>query len=791
MSKRKSSSRKQITPASASMVSPGRASSHWFVISILILSGLIWHGFLLTNDGMIWDSWFAQNWLVEKNWRALMGFFGSVGMPVYAWLYAPFAFAPDIVSAFMVSTVVCLLAQAVLTYFLAIRLVGLNSQEAFCIALLTQAMPVFTAGQDYIMFFFVFMHTLFLLAALVATKALALSGWRHVALRAAAVLVFFISFYNAALLVFYGGFFLVLFFKWRRENPVGFWPGAWKFSCTHADFLFLPPVSWVLRNKLTPQFGWYETYNSPVENIPLILPSLQSFFVNVLPFHVAQLGRWIAEHPVIIAALVLAVVAAAMRGPKILAVMRGKAGTFAIISFGVLLLFLAIFPFAAAGKGFSPRPIGEPSRYTILTGLPLAILLFGALRVILLPKPGATSRWMAPICAAMAVVLGFQIPPVYLAERAEWVFNRSVLSNAANNEEIRKSSVVILQNFTMTNEIVYGIYAFASVFGDTSRLVTNQIPQNRQFFTPSEIEMTLLRTTMLPNLLNRVNPAGQQTLLVATRNRGGLTDWQLASKYFWLRIAGAPAEMQAFLSGLTTLQTGVLKTETKLLQGLIGLDPPAPGPAEGKFTNTFGIEMMPIPSGWWAAKYETTQKQYARVMGVNPSLFRDPLRPVERVTWNEAVEFCKQLTCVEKKAGRVPNGFEYRLPTIKEFELLSANTPLSDAVIASSELHWHTQLVGSISPNPNGLYDVIGNVWEWTLDWADKGKYQKLCAGGSFVNFPAELALHPRRGELMDFFSRTMVNLYFGPTRRDYPDQAFWDRGFRVVLAKEVDLKNL
>jgi len=787
MSKRKNRSRKKNTSADAPG-SLGRISSHWFGIGILILSGIIWHGYLLTNDGTIWDSWFVQSWLVNKNWPALNEFFGSVGMPVYAWLYAPFAFAPDIVFAFMVATVGCLLAQTILIYFLAIRLGGLNSQESFCIALLAQATPVFTAGQDFIMFFFVFMNTLFLLAALVTTRALEFSGWRQIVLRVAAILMFFVSFYNAALLVIYGGFFLLLFFKWRLENPMKLWASAWKFGCTHADLLFLPPVSWFLRNRLTPQYGWYETYNNPAENISLILPSLQSFFVNVLPFHVKQLGEWIGAHPVIIGALVIGVVATALRGPRLLAVARSRTGFLSLICFGILLLFFAIFPFAAAGKGFSPRPIGEPSRYTSLTGLPLAIILFASLRALLLPKPGTTSRWFAPICVGIAIVLGCQIPPVYVAERAEWVFNKSVLTNVANNEEVRKSSVVVFQNFGMTNEIVYGIYAFASVFGDTSRLVTNQVPQNRQFFTPSEIEMTLLRTSMLPNFLNQVNPAGQQLLLVATRNRGGLNDFQIAQKYLMLRLFGTSAEMKSFLSNLTTLQTGVLKTSTPLLSGLVGLDPPEPGPAGGKFTNTFGIEMMPITGGWWAAKYETTQKQYERVIGVNPSLFRDPLRPVERVSWHEAVEFCTQLTCVERKAGRVPNGFEYRLPTTKEFEILSANTPLSDAVIASSELHWHTQPVGSLSPNPNGLYDVIGNVWEWTLDWAEKGKYQKLCAGGSFVNFPAELALHPRRGEFMDFFSRTMVNLYFGPTRRDYPDQSFWDRGFRVVLAKEVDL---
>lgn len=760
--------------------------SHAASIGLLVLAGLLWHGLLLTNDGTIWDSWYVQNWLVEKNWRALNDFFGSVGMPIYGWLYAPFAFSPDIVTAFMIATVACLLAQAVMTYFLAINLGGLNSREAFCLALIAQAMPIFTAAQDYIMFFFVFMHALFLLASLVCLRSLELSGWRHVALRTAAVLMFFVSFYNAALLVFYGGFFLLLFFKWKRDNAAPFFEAAWRFGIGHADLLFLPPVAWVLRSIFTPQFGWYETYNSPVENIPLILPSLQSFFVNVLPFHTAQLGQWIAANPAIVALLLTAVVVAALRGPKSWSVRGGKVVLLPMIGFGVLLLFLAIFPFAAAGKVFSPRPIGEPSRYTILTGLPFAILIFGVLRSVLMPKPGTTSRWLAPVCVALAVVLGCQIPPVYVAERVEWIFSRSILHNARKNNEVRNSSVIVLQNCGMTSEIIYGIYAFASVFGDFSRLVTPTVPQNRQFFTPSEIAMTLYRTTMLPNTFNSVSPAGQQVLLVAERNRGTETDWQLARTYLRLRLLGKPGDIDVFLERLTSLKTGILKPSTQMVPGLAALTAVTTEVAD-TVKNSVGMEMLPVAGDWRAAKTETTQAQFEAVMGSNPSLFRDPLRPVESVSWNEAVEFCRKISDIERKAGRLPEGFSFRLPTLKESELIAADTSLEQGILASDRTHWQTQQVASRKPNHLGLYDVVGNVWEWTADPAGKGNRMRLLFGGSFANYPGELVLHPNRNETMDFFSRVVVSRLHGPTRRDYPDQAFWDRGFRVVLARDLD----
>ena len=757
--------------------------SHYGSIGFLILAGLLWHGALLTNDGTYWDSWFVQNWLLEKKWGELHEFFSSVGMPVYGWLYAPFAFSPDIVATFMFTTVSCLIAQAILTYYLAIKLGRLNSGEAICLALLAQAMPIFTAGQDYIMFFFVFMHMVFLLAAVTSVQALELSGWRHIVLRTAGVLLFFISFYNAALLVFYGGFFLLLFLKWRCSNKDPFWGGAVKFSFTHIDLLFLPPVAWILRNKLTPQFGWYETYNSPSENIPFIIPSLQSFFANALPYHAEQLEEWITSHPEIFVLLIISVGIAALLGPKSWAVTRSKPGLLSLLGFGLLLLFFAIFPFAAAGKGFSPRPIGEPSRYTILTGLPLAIIIFGFLRILLTPKLGTSSRWLAPICVGLAIILGCQIPPVYLAERAEWIFSRSILHNAVKNEDIRNSSVIVLQNCGMSSEIVYGIYSFASAFGNFTRLVTPTIPQNRQYFTASEIEMTLYRTTMLPNSLNQVNPSGQQILLTVERHLNESSALDLCIKYLLIKYFKDCGEMDKFLTELTSLQINLLKPASQYK--LKDNDLNTINSSNANNINSIGIELVNIKNNLSVAKTEVTQSQYEKIMGFNPSLFKDKHRPVERVSWFDAVDFCKRLTIAEKANGKIPSGFAYRLPSLKELEMLSENTPYDQAILANNTLYWQTQPVGSSKLNNFGLYDIIGNVWEWTSDSYDPDDRMKLSFGGSFANFPVELQLHPQRHETMDFFTRMIVRRLFGPTRPDNPNQSFWDRGFRVVLSLE------
>jgi formylglycine-generating enzyme required for sulfatase activity len=75
-----------------------------------------------------------------------------------------------------------------------------------------------------------------------------------------------------------------------------------------------------------------------------------------------------------------------------------------------------------------------------------------------------------------------------------------------------------------------------------------------------------------------------------------------------------------------------------------------------------------LTQGFYLGKYEVTQAQWERVMGNNPSHFKGANRPVEQVSWNDAVDFCKKLTEMEKKAGRVPEGMSYQLPTEAQWE---------------------------------------------------------------------------------------------------------------------------
>ena len=132
----------------------------------------------------------------------------------------------------------------------------------------------------------------------------------------------------------------------------------------------------------------------------------------------------------------------------------------------------------------------------------------------------------------------------------------------------------------------------------------------------------------------------------------------------------------------------------------------------------FFFEMVEVPGdGYWVGKYEVTQRQYEEVTGENPSRFRAADYPVDSVSWDDASSFCEELTARERAAHRLPAGYAYDLPTDAQWDRFAAGTALTDAALSLTQVRTGPQNVGGSAPNPLGLFDVAGNVWEWCRDW--------------------------------------------------------------------------
>jgi formylglycine-generating enzyme required for sulfatase activity len=151
-------------------------------------------------------------------------------------------------------------------------------------------------------------------------------------------------------------------------------------------------------------------------------------------------------------------------------------------------------------------------------------------------------------------------------------------------------------------------------------------------------------------------------------------------------------------------------------------------------TNTVGMVLVKISPGLWAAKFETTQEAYQKIAHSNPSAFQSRERPVDSVSWNEAMAFCAKLTAKERAAKELPDGFSYTLPTEDQWKVLMADASLSDAVMKlNNGANSSTAPVGSLGANSLGLYDTRGNVMEWVLDSRDPS--YRILKGGAWDTF--------------------------------------------------------
>ncbi len=136
-------------------------------------------------------------------------------------------------------------------------------------------------------------------------------------------------------------------------------------------------------------------------------------------------------------------------------------------------------------------------------------------------------------------------------------------------------------------------------------------------------------------------------------------------------------------------------------------------------------------NAFYLDRFETTQEQFEKIMGFNPSHFQGKSLPVENVTWAEAENYCRKL--------------KLRLPTEAEWEYAAragAQSNYSWGWDMDDAYGWDknnskgmTHLIGKKKPNKFGFHDLNGNVWEWVADWYHP-EYFETNAQKEFVENP-------------------------------------------------------
>jgi formylglycine-generating enzyme required for sulfatase activity len=191
------------------------------------------------------------------------------------------------------------------------------------------------------------------------------------------------------------------------------------------------------------------------------------------------------------------------------------------------------------------------------------------------------------------------------------------------------------------------------------------------------------------------------------------------------------------------------------------------------------------------ARYEVTQELYLAVTGKDPSKWKGPRNSVEMVSWADAVNFCKKVTADLRERKLIAANEVIRLPSEAEWEYAcraGTTTPYSFGGLDKIGEHaWYKDNskgydppVGAKKPNPWGLYDMHGYIWEWCADsWhpghkgasatgkprVKKGEKGRVLRGGSWADPANACRSAYRRRASVDFRSDKV--------------------GFRCVLARE------
>ncbi|MEM9928189.1 MAG: formylglycine-generating enzyme family protein [Bacteroidota bacterium] len=184
-------------------------------------------------------------------------------------------------------------------------------------------------------------------------------------------------------------------------------------------------------------------------------------------------------------------------------------------------------------------------------------------------------------------------------------------------------------------------------------------------------------------------------------------------------------------------------------------------PQHQRQIHAFALGEYPVSQALWQAVYEAAEQQRLdfdrNLLGPAPAYFPGPQRPVERVSWDDAQEFCRVLNALlgQKQYFRLPSEaeWEYAARAGSRERLYAGSNVLAEVGWYADNNYEETLPSGMLAPNAFGLYDMSGNVWEWCEDgwygnyhehppdsraWVDADKRSgfRVLRGGSWSHSP-------------------------------------------------------
>jgi len=523
---------------------------------LIALFTLAVHGLLLINDGIFWDGWLI--FAYHDHWDLMReAFFGS-GLPVFAYLHRFLGALPEPVLAYRAATWLSILVSALAIYGI-FRLTGLvRPPERLWNVLLFLAYPAYrTYDQTTMTPFHLFLAS-FMVALLVALGAEGKEGFGHLWRRLAAVVLFLFSFNMNSLLVFYLAAFLLILVQAGRIHGQGPVSAVWTRWWKRPDYLVLPLAYFIPSKLLFPTYGTYAEYNAFTGSLEGMGQDVLSFLDRAVAHHLLQFAHQMTTRPVLtLAALaIFLLILTRVRSRSGLEPAGAGSGSSArLYSLGLILAGLGLFilaaaPYAAVGK--SPTATGMETRYAFLVGLPLGLVLVGAVRALAPPGRGWPSALGTLVLTGFLLWSGLNLIDHHLTVQARWVKDRSIMSNLERLPRAREISIFwIRDHYPIGEQRFYRFFEWSSIFkrvwGGESR-----VGFDLKRYSPESLADYRRSFNRIFNL-SQVDPRGRQARLFI---QPGSLDYNplglvVYYKYYALFRSG---KLEDFLSQVTSLR---------------------------------------------------------------------------------------------------------------------------------------------------------------------------------------------------------------------------------------------
>jgi hypothetical protein len=544
----------------------------------IVAAGILAHSVVPLTDYVLWDGWWYAADLVRPEGSLVMTrLFHEVGRPLDMWFYKPIrwlggdpvAWAKWLGTAAWILTAVCI--ATVLQ-----RLGGLRASAATAIAVLVATLPVFDLLGELALWMNTACVLLFWVAWVLVARLSSVAGWRALAVRLAALALFFVSFdLNSNLVLFYAVAAALAGLSLPDLRPAAWIARLPRVAARHADFLALPVLFWLWKTWFTPTNGFYATgYNQPSlapERLAAgYLGLVVQFVFNGL---IALLGSptWL----VIGVAAAVAATVAIRRTPDVAAEFAATPGTGPrLFLWGTFLLLAAAFPYIVVGQSLASE--GWLTRNCILCPLPVAMMIVGLLMMAAtLSRSASRWAWVPGVAFVAALGIGGCIDN-YLVYQAFGVKQLSI--RAALADSIRDANACVVQlrdhvlvpgtipyyppviwtylatgsSGTPTAFVIETATMVPDAFqpgpdGSPRRLIP-QIP-----FQPQTVDEAIIGTTM-PYALERVPRTGPQMMAVVNPGTDAADPADVGRRYLLLSWL-APRRAEELVRRFTTIET--------------------------------------------------------------------------------------------------------------------------------------------------------------------------------------------------------------------------------------------